>query len=184
MRLHGLLPGLLIPLVLAGCQTTPTTLPVAEPPPAAECRWEVPGVAPVDLVRAAVTALEGEGFVIRDTDLALGTVSADRSERIPAHRNPYDDWAEPTWYGHYGMGRGGFATGMVVGFGPFGPVQRDATRQERVSLLADGDQVRVSRDVQVIDWRGDVRDARSASDADFCATLRRALATALAEETP
>lgn len=29
-----LLPGLLV-----GCQMTPSTLPVAEPAPAAECRW-------------------------------------------------------------------------------------------------------------------------------------------------
>jgi len=179
MRRYALLPCLLVALIVSGCQATPTALPVAEPPPAPECRWEVPGAAPRALVRAAVTALETEGFVIRDTDLSLGTVSADRSERIPAHLNPYADWPDPTWYGHYGIWRGGFATGMALGFGS---LRHEATRLERVSVVVDGDRVRVSRDTQVIDWRGDVRELRGASDDDFCRGLRSALALALADE--
>ncbi|WP_163558409.1 hypothetical protein [Halomonas sp. NO4] len=174
-----LLPALLV-LPLVGCQAPPSRLPSAEPPPAAECHWQVHGATPEALVRAAVSALEAEDFIIRDTDLTLGLVSADRSERIPAHRNPYHDWAEPTWYGRYGVGSRGFSTGVAIGFGGVGPFDRDATRLERVSLVADGDWVRVSRDLQVIDWRGAVRESRSASDADFCTRLRRDLATALA----
>ncbi|SDK09563.1 hypothetical protein [Billgrantia gudaonensis] len=178
-----LLPALLV-LPLVGCQSPPSRLPVAEPPPAAECHWQVPGAAPSALVRAAVAALEAEDFVIRDTDLTLGLVSADRTERIPSYRNPHDDWAEPTWYGRYGVGSRGWFTGMSVGFGGGGPFDRDATRLERVSLVADGDWVRVSRDLQVIDWRGTVRESRSASDAAFCRDLRRDLAVALSGETP
>ncbi|MGM0704129.1 MAG: hypothetical protein ACQEUG_17235 [Pseudomonadota bacterium] len=177
-----LLPALLV-LPLVGCQSPPSRLPSAEPPPAAECRWAVPDVASAAVVRAALAALESQDFVIRDTDLTLGLVSADRTERIPAYRNPYDDWAEPTWYGRYGVGSGGFATGVGVAFGDAGTWARDATRLERVSLIANGGWVRVSRDLQVIDWRGEVRESRSASDAAFCRSLRRDLSTVLSGET-
>ncbi|QHC51692.1 hypothetical protein EKK97_21670 [Billgrantia tianxiuensis] len=69
MRLWWMIPGLAL---LAGCQATPTTLPSAEPRPAAECRWEAGDVEPREWVRRALDALEAEDFVVRDTELALG----------------------------------------------------------------------------------------------------------------
>lgn len=80
-----------------------------------------------------------------------------------------------------GGGRGGFSTGLMIGFGGgVGSVTRDATRLERVSLVADADWVRLTRDIQVIDWRGDLRETRSASDADFCLRLRQVMTTTAA----
>jgi hypothetical protein len=163
-------------LVLAGCQTTPSTLPVAEPRPAAECRWPIGDQAPQSLVRAAVEALEAEGFLVRHTDLALGLVSAERTRILPGYGSRHDDWETRGMFGGIGIGggrgRGGVSSGVMIGFGGVGSLSRDATQLERVSLLAGGDEVRLSRDIQVIDWRGELAEARSGSTADFCQRLR------------
>ncbi|MCG6659727.1 hypothetical protein HOP52_18415 [Halomonas campisalis] len=163
-------------LVLAGCETTPSALPAAEPSPAAECRWEAGEVSSVEWVRRAAAVFEGEGYEVRHTDPALGVISVERRRRVPGYGDPYDSWSRPTWFGSYGVGRGGgFSTGVMVGFGSVGYMRGDATRLERVSLVADGQAVRISRDIQVIDWQGDQRESRSASDADYCRQLREAL---------
>lgn len=164
-------------LALAGCETTPSVLPVAEPRPAEACRWEASEPSPVEWVRRAAAAFEQEGFEVRHTAPELGVISAERQRRVYGYGDPYDSWSRPTWFGSYGVGRGGgFSTGVMVGFGSVGhPMRGDATRLERVSLVADGQAVRLSRDIQVIDWRGDQRESRSASDADFCRQLRDTL---------
>ncbi|WP_445158666.1 hypothetical protein [Halomonas sp. E14] len=177
MRLWWLTPWL---IMLAGCQAAPSVLPAAEPRPAPECRWEAGDTPAPDWVRRALTALENEGFVVRHTALGLGLVSADRTQVLPAYGDFHDDWEGSGFYGGYGVGvgggRGGFSTGLMIGFGGgVGSVTRDATRLERVSLVADADWVRLTRDIQVIDWRGDLRETRSASDADFCLRLRQVM---------
>jgi len=166
-----------IVLVMAGCQTTPSTLPAAEPRPAAECRWSVGDRAVQPLVRAAVDALEAEGFLIRHTDLALGLVSAERTRILPGYGDRYDGWDRRGMFGGIGIGggRGGVSSGVMIGFGGVGSLTRDATQLERVSLLAGDGEVRVSRDIQVIDWRGELAEARSASSAEFCRRLRDAI---------
>lgn len=182
MRLWWMIPGLAL---LAGCQTTPTALPVAEPGPAAECRWEAEGVAPREWVRRALDTLEADGFVIRDTEPALGLVSAERTRTIPGYGDRHDSWERTGFFGGLGIGGGrGVSTGVMIGFGgAAGSISQDATQLERVSLAADPGGVRVSRDIQVIDWRGELRETRSGSDTAFCSSLRQAmLATQVREE--
>jgi hypothetical protein len=165
-------------LLLAGCQTTPSSLPVAEPSPSAECRWPTDdGLGSRERLRRAVAVLEARDFRIRDTDLALGLVSAERT-RIVHVPDYYDDrWDRTGVFGGYG--RGGFSGGMVIGLGSrFGRAPNDATRLERLSLLLGAELTRVSRDLQVIDWRGEIRQSRNTSDADFCRGLRADLETA------
>lgn len=175
MRLW-LLPFL---LVMAGCQVTPSTLPMAEPSPAAECRWSMADVAPQEMLRRAVTALEADGFLVRHTNLALGIVSAERSQVLSGYGDFDDSWDRHGFFGSYGVGggRGGFSTGLMVGIGGgfgggFGGINREATRIERVSLVVGSDDVRVTRDLRLFDWRGDLQESRTASDADFCLRLR------------
>jgi hypothetical protein len=164
-----------IVLVLAGCQTVPSTLPVAEPRPAAACSWPLGEQAPRALLGDAVAALEAEGFLIRHTDLALGLVSAERTRILPGYGDRYDRWDRRGVFGGIGGGRGGVSSGVMIGFGGVGSLTRDATQLERVSLLAGEGEVRVSRDIQVIDWRGELVEARSASTTEFCRGLRDAI---------
>lgn len=163
-------------LVMAGCQVTPSTLPRAEPSPAADCRWSMAGAPPQELLRRAVTVLEGDGFLIRHTNLALGLVSAERSQVLSGYGDFDDPWDRHGVFGSFGVagGRGGFSSGVMVGIGGgVGSIGREATRIERVSLAARGDEVQVTRDLRLFDWRGDLRESRTASDADFCRQLRR-----------
>ena len=171
------LVGGLAALLLAGCQTTPSTLPVAEPRPAAACTWPLGDQEPRELLRASVDALEAEGFLIRHTDLALGLVSAERTRILPGYGDRHDRWESRGVFGGIGIGggRGGVSSGVMIGFGGVGSLTRDATQLERVSLLAGDGEVRISRDIQVIDWRGELAEARSASSADFCQRLRDAI---------
>ncbi|MCA1768675.1 MAG: hypothetical protein LC652_01550 [Halomonas sp.] len=181
MRLWQLPPLLAIVLVtmlvLAGCQTTPSTLPAAEPRPAAACTWPLNDQAPRAVLVGAVAALEAEGFLIRHTDLALGLVSAERTRILPGYGDRYDRWETRGMFGGIGIGggSGGVSSGVMIGFGGVGSLTRDATQLERVSLLAGDGEVRVSRDIQLIDWRGELAEARSASTADFCQRLRGAI---------
>ncbi|SEL57290.1 hypothetical protein [Halomonas daqiaonensis] len=168
---------LLLSAALAGCQVTPTTLPVAEPAPAAECRWPVGDLAPQTRMRRIVDALEAQDFLIRHTDLSLGLVSAERTSILPGYGDRHDRWESRGMTGSVGIGggRGGVVSGVMIGFGGVGSLTRDATELERVSVLAGAEKVLVSRDLQVIDWRGELVEARSASDADFCRELRDAI---------
>ncbi|PMR72120.1 hypothetical protein [Billgrantia endophytica] len=181
MRPWWLLPCL---LVLAGCQISPAVLPSAEPRPAAECRWDADGTEADEWVRRALTALENDGFVVRHTELTLGLVNAERTRTVPGYGG-FDERDRLGLFGGYGVGggRGGVSSGVMIGFGGGGGrIMHDATRLERVSVVADDSWVRVSRDIQVIDWRGEIRESRSASDARFCTQLRNAMTTARAGE--
>jgi hypothetical protein len=163
-------------LVITGCQVTPATLPMAEPSPAADCRWSTEVASPQGILRRAVTVLEADGFLIRHTNLALGLVSAERSQVLSGYGDFDDPWGRHGFFGSYGVGggRGGFSSGVMVGFGGgVASINREATRIERVSLAAGSDTVRVTRDLRLFDWRGDLLESRTASDADFCRRLRR-----------
>ncbi|MCH4563862.1 hypothetical protein MKP05_12065 [Halomonas sp. EGI 63088] len=178
---------LLLLSVLAGCQTSPSVLPMADPRPAAECRWPVAGDSPDSLLRRAVSALEADGFLISHTDLSLGLVGAERTRILPGYGDFHDPWGRSGFFGHHGLGRrGGLSSGVgvIVGFGGFSSINRDATELERVSLVAGAEEVRVSRDIQVFDWRGGLRQSRSASNSDFCGHLRSAIEAMPAEEAP
>ncbi|MGM0537156.1 MAG: hypothetical protein ACQEXI_07900 [Pseudomonadota bacterium] len=172
---------LLLPPVLVGCQVTPTTLPVAEPAPASECRW---AAEPGESLARAVSALEAQGFLVRHTDVSLGLVSAERARNTLYHDHGVERL--PRFGGFVLGGSGGHvASGVMVGIGGgFGPSTGEATRIERVSLVVDDQQVQVSRDIRLVDWRGELRESRSASDADFCRELRAAIEAVPAGEAP
>lgn len=168
---------LLFMLALAGCQTVPATLPMAEPPPAAACRWPAAAEPPGEILRRAVVALEDDGFLIRHTATAPALVSAERTRILPGYGDRYDDWERHGVFGGIGLGggSGGIGGGVMIGFGGVGSLTRDATQLERVSLLVSGSEVRVSRDLQIIDWRGELVETRSASTEAFCSDLHRAM---------
>lgn len=172
---------LLLPAALAGCQVTPTTLPVAEPAPAAECRWPA---GPDDSLARTVTALEEQGFLVRHTDAPLGLVSAERARNTIYHDHGVERL--PRVGGFVLGGRGGHvSSGVMLGIGSgIGPATDEATRIERVSVVVGEPQVQVSRDIRIFDWRGELREARSASDAAFCRELRDAIAAVPAQEAP
>lgn len=172
---------MLLPAVLAGCQVTPTTLPVAEPAPAAECRWPA---GPGDSLARAVTALETEGFLVRHTDASLGLVSAERARNTIYHDHGVERL--PRFGGFVLGGSGGHvASGVMIGIGSgIGPATDEATRIERVSVVVGERQVQVSRDIRIFDWRGELRESRSASDAAFCRDLRDAIEAVPAQEAP
>ena len=174
-------------LLLVGCQTTPSALPAAEPRPAAACRWPVGDDTPDSLLRRAVSALGADGFLVRHTDLSLGLVSAERSRTLPGYGDFDDPWERGGLFGGYimGGGRGGLSSGVMLGFGGGGGyLTRDATELERVSLVAGPEEVRITRDIQLFDWRGELRQSRNGSDADFCAHLRSTLEAMPAGEAP
>tara|TARA_B100000678_G_scaffold249926_1_gene224461 strand:- start:88 stop:519 length:432 start_codon:yes stop_codon:yes gene_type:complete len=123
-----------------------------------------------------VTVLEGRDFLVRDTDTALGVVSAEKTERTTYHNA---DAVRPRLGGFVLGGSGGHVgAGVGVGFGSWGwGTNDDATRVERVSVALDGQDVRLTRDIRLFDWTGQLRESRTASDADFCASVRQQLAS-------
>ncbi|XKH59805.1 hypothetical protein LG290_14250 [Halomonas sediminis] len=162
-------------LGLVGCQVVPDRLPQAEPDPDSACHFVSEAADPLT---AGVEVLTEWGFSLDASDTDLGLVSASRSSELLA----YDPWQDlHGWYaggtrvfGSIGLGsRGGFSTGVMLGYGGIG--QRP-TEVERVTLLVDENEVRVSRDIRRFDQLGDLREARSASDADFCQRLYQAMA--------
>lgn len=171
----------LLVVVLAGCQTTPTALPQAEPPPAEACQWPAPEAARAVTLDAVAAALEEEGFLIRHTDSGLGLVSAERSRRTFYHYHGIDPW--PRLGGFVMGGRGHVASGVMLGIGAgIGPVTDEATRVERVSVMVGEQTLRVTRDLRLFGWRGDLVESRTASDADFCRRLHTAIRIRLADE--
>lgn len=172
---------LLLPAALAGCQVTPTTLPVAEPAPSAECRWPV---ASGDSLARAVSALEAEDFLVRHTDATLGLVSAERARTTIYHDHGVERLPRVGGFVLGGSG-GHVASGAMLGIGiggGIGPATDEATRIERVSVVVGEAQVQVSRDIRIFDWRGELRESRSASDAAFCRELRDTIAAVPAQE--
>ncbi|MFC3283286.1 hypothetical protein [Litchfieldella rifensis] len=167
---------------LAGCASGPATLPEDMSPPAAECRWEQQ-LAGAEANEPVVAALEAQGFTIRDTNSDLGLVSAERTRVIYGYHRYYDPWPYGGWYGFYGLGsRHYMGGGIGLGFGT--SVGGSAQRQERVSVVADGEWVQVSRDVRVVDIDGVTRESYTASDADFCRELRTTIDAERARESP
>lgn len=161
-------------LLLAGCAAGPATLPEQMSSPVAACRWES-SQAGTEANRRTVEALEQLGYTIRDTDSELGLVSAERRQTVPGYDRYYDDWPMSGWYGRhaFGIGHRGGGSGVVIGFNQ--RIGGNAERLERVSVLADGEQVRVTRDMQIIDADGVMRESRSASTEAFCQELRSTL---------
>lgn len=171
----------LLGLVLAGCQLTPTELPVAEPSPHDSCRWELPGHTPAMTLAQVATALESEDFLVRHADPQLGLVSAERSSPT-FFQSRVDPWPRLGGFVMGGSG-GGFHSGVGIGIG-MGTYRDDATLVERVSVLVEGKQVQISRDLRIFDWQGELGESRTGSDEAFCRSLRLALRQQLAQDQP
>lgn len=171
-------------LWLAGCASGPATLPEYMSAPAAECRWEQQ-LAGTEVNRHVVAVLEANDFTIRDTNSELGLVSAERTRVVYGYGRYYDPWWPYSgWHGFYGIGTGHhMRSGVAIGFGS-GLGGGDAQRQERVSVVADGEWVQVSRDVRIVDIDGVTRESQTASDAAFCSELRTAIDAEMARATP
>ncbi len=161
---------ILLVVGLAGCQALPSRLPVAEPPPAAACHWARGDDAPPITLAGAVAALEDDGYLIRHTETTLGLVSAERSRRTVFHGAP-----EPDLF-VLGASRGVAGHGVLIGGGMgFGLLDDEATEIERVSVAVGEPTVRVTRDIRLFDWRGELRRSRTASDDAFCRELHEAM---------
>lgn len=180
---------------LAGCQVLPDRLPQAEPPPAQACRWSE--TAPAEtILNTGVEVLTGWEFELDSSDVPLGVITASRVRQraglYPGY-DLYDRFGSGThFFGGFGYGwRSGFATGAMLEFGGRTGVEHED--RERVTLLVEeGEEniVRVSRDIRRFDHFGDLRESRSASDADFCRRLHDAMQDSMPhslhhqEETP
>ncbi|SDN51557.1 hypothetical protein [Vreelandella arcis] len=170
-------------LALGGCQAVPSSLPRAEPPPAAACYFPID--APSTLT-ASVDVLTEWGFSLDASDTNLGLLSASRTQELHGYSDLY---ASPRFrsgsalhlFGGLGIG-GGTRLGIGLG-GGFG---QPPIEVERVSLLWDQRHMRVSRDIRRFDQYGSLREGRSASTESFCQRLQHALSaqTATGDRTP
>ncbi|GAA0582167.1 hypothetical protein ACFQH5_12015 [Halomonas salifodinae] len=167
MRICGLF---LIPLALAGCAGSAVT-PLHQPlVTVAECRWEAPaGMEKVDYAQRVVRALEAEGFRLRDSDMALGLISAERTSAGPlrAYGFPFD---RHPWHS-LGLG---YHRPYPHLFGAYHPDYR-AIDQERVSVWLGTDEVRVGRDVRRREPNGVTRTLGRAGNAGFCRGLKASI---------
>ncbi|MBD3895530.1 hypothetical protein IEI94_06665 [Halomonas sp. ML-15] len=181
--------GWWLPLVLlAGCATGPAMLPSQTAEVPAECRWALGTDDRTAVTRAAVDVLEREGYRITHTEASLGVVSGERSRVLPGYGARYDDRRSrgSGVFGSIGggVGSGGsvsVGTGIGIGIGIGGGragygggFPADATRVERVSVVAPGEQVLVTQDSRVIDAEGAVRESRS-GDATLCRAIQQAV---------
>ena len=183
-------------LALAGCASGPATLPAQTAQVPAECRWALGEHERLAVTRGAVDALEREGYRITHTDTELGVVSGERSRVLPGYGARYDDrWSRGSGvFGSIGGGVGGggrvsVGSGVGIGIGIGGGragygggFPADATRIERISVVAPGERVLVSQDSRVVDAEGAVRESRSGGDAALCRAIRQAIAAA--QEAP
>ncbi|WP_346796300.1 hypothetical protein R5M92_12615 [Halomonas sp. Bachu 37] len=167
-------------LWLAGCQMLPDRLPQAEPPPAQACRWSET-VPAETILNTGVEVLTGWEFDLDSSDIPLGVITASRVRQraglYPGY-DLYDRFGSGTHvFGGFGFGRGGgFSTGAMLEFGGRTGVEHED--RERVTVLVERgaeNLVRVSRDIRRFDHFGDLRESRSASDAEFCQRLRDAM---------
>lgn len=178
---------------LTGCASGPANLPMQQMASVPECRWPLANGDRVALLRDAVEVLEAEGFSVVHTDTTLGVISAERQRVLPGYGTSYDDrWPRRGgWYGGHHVGSGGrlsigsgVGSGIGVGIGVGGGsvgygygFPMDATRVDRISLVAPGEWVMVSQDSRVIDAEGAVRESRSGGDVALCRELQRVTAS-------
>ncbi|MGO1913623.1 MAG: hypothetical protein ACTH04_03805, partial [Halomonadaceae bacterium] len=163
-------------LALAGCQVVPDRLPQADPAPAASCYFSID--TPSNALATQKTSLETSvdvltewGFTLNSTDTALGLISASRERALHGYYDRYDNaygyGRDMRVFGGLGIGRGsGIGFGIGGGFG--GGIGQQPVEVERVSLLVNDTDIRISRDIRRFDHVGDLRESYSASNDDFC----------------
>jgi len=172
-------------LAVAGCQSGPGPLEAgASAALPAACSWPRRTQASTEAwVRAGIAELEARGFSTRNTDLALGVVSAERSTRQPGLGAVDRPWYDGIsfWGGSRQHSASGFGLGIGVGGGFDDPVQI-----ERVSLVVGDESVKMTRDSSVVDAGGYVIDARAYNRDAFCREISGAIESRLlnAPEAP
>ncbi|MDW5378347.1 hypothetical protein R6258_15590 [Halomonas sp. HP20-15] len=163
---------------IAGCQSGPGPLEAgASASLPASCSWPRRTEASTESwVRAGIAELESRGFSIRNADLALGVVSAERSTRQPGMGAIDHPWYDGIsfWGGSHRHSARGFGLGVGVGGGFDDPVQ-----VERVSLVVGDEAVKMTRDSSVIDSDGYVIDARAYNRDTFCREVSGAIESRL-----
>ncbi len=167
----------LLSLALGGCTSLPSSQPLglhdqAVPP---SC-YATHGGTRLAQVRAIATALEGQGYEVRASDVELGLVSAERIRRQPGLG------ATRQWRGRALAGFGGRRGGMMLGGGfsdPFDVFRSDPYSIERVSVSADDQRYLAVRNMMIVSPDGFVIDARPASPEPFCQQTHAAIEQAL-----
>lgn len=163
--------------ILGGCQALSPSDPLAVQPNVEmpeTCRWPAQGDS-LAWLRAVSTALEAEGYTIRDSDAELGLVSAERMRAEPGlGAVDHGFLGRSGFLGSYGLGgRHGYSLGYFQRF------HGDPVRIQRVSVTALGGTVSVRRDSQIVDADGYLIDARPDMSASFCQQLRADIAARL-----
>ncbi|WP_110670461.1 hypothetical protein [Salinicola halophilus] len=184
---HGtgvLLAGALA--TLTGCQSLSAPSPVslegggALPP---ECQWQAGDADPLARLRATRDVVESRGYVILDTDVTLGVVSAERRTRQPGLGALNSPFGRTGLWGGVGFGgRSGYGIGLSQGFG-YG-YDSDPIRVERLSVATPSTITYVDRDSVVVDRDGYLIDARSDNHQGVCRELRQAIESRLTTATP
>lgn len=180
--------AVIVGLAVAGCQTGPGPLEAsasATSLPAA-CSWPRRGDASTEAwVRAGIVELEARGFNIRNADLALGVVSAERATRQPGLGAVDRPWYDGLsfWGGSHRHSSSGFGLGIGVGVGSGFD---DPVQIERVSLIVGEETLKMTRDSSVVDGDGYVIDARAYNRDAFCREVSGAIESRLlnAPEAP
>ncbi len=168
--------AVVIGLVVAGCQSGPGPLEAgaSDALPAA-CSWPRRTEASTETwVRAGIAELEARDFSIRNTDLALGVVSAERSTQKPGLGAVDHPWfgGVSFWSGSRRHSASGFGLGIGAGFD-------DPVQIERVSLVVGDETIKLTRDSSVVDADGYVIDARTYNHDIFCREVSGAIESRL-----
>ena len=162
----------LIAALLTGCQGLGSQDPLGrmpEPLPV-ECEWpRDEGVARENWLHATIAALEARGFTIRNTEVKLGVVSAERATRLPGLGA-----VDRPWFGFSSLW-GGFGSGSGVGLGFGTRFGGDPVQVERLSVVSSDATVRVTRDSTVVDPGGYAVDARADNHGAFCHELHESI---------
>lgn len=165
-------------LAIAGCQSGPGPLaPGASAALPAACSWPRRSEASSKAwMQAGIAELEARGFSVRNTDLTLGVVSAERSTRQPGRGAIDHPWYDGIsfWGGSRRHSTTGFGLGIGVGGGFDDPVQ-----VERVSLVIGDESLKMTRDSSVVDAAGYVIDARAYNRDAFCREVSGAIESRL-----
>ncbi|HET8791140.1 MAG TPA: hypothetical protein VFM75_08005 [Modicisalibacter sp.] len=163
---------LLIVASLVGCQGLGGQDPLGrspEPLPV-ECEWpRDDDISRENWLRATIAALEARGFTIRNTEVELGVVSAERTTRLPGLGA-----VDRPWFGFSSLW-GGFGSGSGIGLGFGTRFGGDPVQVERLSVVSSDATVRITRDSTVVDPGGYVIDARPDNHAVFCRELRASI---------
>ncbi|MGS2744804.1 hypothetical protein ACU6TU_14610 [Halomonas sp. LS-001] len=166
-------------LALAGCQTPPDLRSQAESPPAKECHfaYAAQSTSVEQMMRQSVNVLDELGFTLRSADGSLGIISARRDRPLRDYDDGFDTRGLLGGLSMFGGFGGGGSSTFGLGIGTrLGSERGGVAREvEDVTLVVDETSVRIARDIRRFDGRGNLREAYSASDADFCHPLQQAL---------